>query len=78
MTNSKHYRWQARWTMAGQIARHDSGVTIDTRDGRMIDSDAAIAALQAKHGHNLPAVLDRMQREARALAAVDDPREARL
>jgi hypothetical protein len=78
MGNSKHYRWQTRWTISAGRATHESGVIVDLQSGRIVSGAEVLEALRAKHGHNLPAVLDRMQREAAALAAVDDPRKARL
>lgn len=79
MRTSRHYRWQTRWTISAGRATHETGVIVDLRSGQIISGAEVLDALRAKHGgHNLPAVLDRMQREAAALAAVDDPRKARL
>lgn len=72
MANSRHYKWQAQWTVADGVATHTSGVIVTAR-GCTVPA-AVNSALASKHGpHNTPQVLDRLAREGVAsLAAARD------
>lgn len=77
MTQSTRHRWQARWHLAEGPPRavHDSGLTVHLAAGPggiagSIDpAQPAVTELAAKHGlHNLPQMLERLRREAEAVA----------
>jgi hypothetical protein len=73
---SKKFKWQARWTLAGPLATHDTGVTANLVQGAAVITDPAqaLAILTPKNGaHNAPIMLARLTREAQAL--VDGPRD---
>jgi hypothetical protein len=81
--NSKHYRWQARWTLdrADGLAKHDSGIAVRMigAEPEIVDQMNAITELAAKHGgRNAEAMLRRLAREARAVWSVENARDARL
>jgi hypothetical protein len=75
--HSPRYRWQTRWTIdaAEHQARHESGLIVEfdrapglpLPHGRASNGPAIEAALAEKHGHNAPAMVQRMVREARQL-----------
>ena len=72
---SKHYKWQARWRVdrAAGVATHESGLIVRAAPGAPPRADNAaeiVAALAPKHGgHNAPAMVARLEREARQLLA---------
>lgn len=74
---SKHYRWQTRWRvdLAASTAVHESGLQVrlvQTPRGpgaEALNAEATVQALAGKHGHNAPAMVARMLREARQLHA---------
>ena len=76
---SKHYGWQKRWRFDIQAGTgsHDSGLHVQfilhpgrRADARITDPNNVKPALLAKHGgHNLPAMLARLTREALQLRA---------
>lgn len=74
---SKHYLWQKRWRLdlAAGTAVHDTGLQVrlvhtDRGPGaEALNADATVQALAPKHGHNAPAMIQRMLREARQLHA---------
>ena len=69
MANSRHYKWQAAWTVEGAVARHESGFTV-TVTGRHTAPPEVLSALAKKHGpHNAPLVVQRLAREGLACLA---------
>ncbi len=72
---SKHYKWQTRWrhdTAAGAWV-HECGLRVRCAPGgqpQALNAPETLAALLPVHGgHNAPAMLARLQREAQQLAA---------
>lgn len=81
--SSKHYKWQHKWTAdrATQTVTHESGLVFSPAGALLIDRTAPEAwqEFQRHHGpHNVPARIERMSREAAAVYASPDPRNARL
>jgi len=69
MANSRHYKWQALWSVEGAVARHESGFTV-TITGRVDAPPGVLDALAQKHGpHNAPQVQQRLVREGLACLA---------
>lgn len=69
MANSRHYKWQAAWSIEGAVARHETGLTV-TVTGRLDAPPEVLSALTQKHGpHNAPLVLQRLAREGLACLA---------
>ena len=69
---SKHYRWQALWTIDQEdgVATHDSGLRVRLEDGRGTaeNAEAMVTLLIPKHGaHNAPAMVHRLVREGAQL-----------
>ena len=77
MPNLTSKSTRARWTIEHDRATHDSGVIIHFPGGRIEAPDATINAIKAKHGgHNLPVMLNRLRREAFALAGLQQPKKS--
>jgi hypothetical protein len=71
--SSKHYKWQTRWRLAGDLAVHECGLQV-SRVGGVLNAADVAAALAPKHGgHNVPLMLRRLEREARELLAAQAP-----
>lgn len=71
---SKKYRWQTRWRhdAAAGVWVHDTGLQVQCTGGaapQLLNGAAVAAALAPHHGpHNVPAMLQRLGREAATLA----------
>lgn len=67
MANSRHYKWQANWTVWNGEALHVNGAEVSAA-GALRLPPGLESALASKHGpHNTPRMLDRLAAEGRAV-----------
>ena len=78
---SRHHRWQTRWRVdpATHQAQHDSGLVVffdcppraGAPPGRPVNAAEVASELAVVHGHNVPAMLARLLREAQRIYSED-------
>lgn len=83
MSKSSRYMWQKRWTLDRQAgtATHQCGLLVNMGGAppRPVNDRQVLQVLAQDHGAQVaPEMIRRMIREAAALWAVENPRDARL